>query len=65
MTLTWGEFLDLAAFVQNLFELIICSNKKEIDIKELDRRLSEAAQKYLDFFKDPNSIDFTESIRTV
>ena len=52
MTLTWKEFLNLAAVVQNLNEPLENFFYKRIDIKELNRRVAKAAQDYLDLFKD-------------
>ena len=63
MTLTWKEFLNLAAVVQNLYEPIKnCFNKK-IDIKELNRRVAKAAQDYLDLFKDSIYMEFSNTMR--
>ena len=63
MTLTWKEFLNLAAVVQNLTGPIHnCCNKK-IDIKELDRLVAKAAQDYLDLFKDAKYMDFANTMR--
>ena len=63
MTLTWKEFLNLAAVVQNLFEPIFNCFDNKIDIKELDRRVAKAAQDYLDLFKDANYMEFTNTMR--
>ena len=52
MTLTWKEFLKLAAVEQNL-----------IEIKELNRRVAKAAQDYLDLFKDAKYMEFAKSMR--
>ena len=63
MTLTWKEFLNLAAVVQSLREPIDYFYNKNIDIKECNRRVVEAAKKYLDLFKDAKYKKFTESMR--
>ena len=63
MTLSWKEFLNLAAVVQNLFVLITSFYQKKITITALNRRLTEAAEKYLDFYKDSKYTEFTKSIR--
>ena len=63
MTLTWKEFLNLAAVVQILNEPIYNFFKKLIDINELNRRVAKAAQNYLDLFKDAKYIEFTNTIR--
>ena len=63
MTLTWKEFLNLAAVVQNIYEPIKnCFNKK-IEIKELNRRVAKAAQDYLDLFKDAKYTEFANTMR--
>ena len=63
MTLTWKEFLNLAAVVQHLYEPIKnCFNKK-IDIKELNRLVAKAAQDYLDLFKDAKYMEFANTMR--
>ena len=63
MTLTWKEFLNLAAVVQNLYEPIYNFFYKKIDIKELNRRVAKAAQDYLDLFKDAKYMEFTNTMR--
>ena len=63
MTLTWKEFLDLAAVVQNLFKAINNFSNEKIDKKELNGRVAKAAQKYLDLLKDTKIIEFTKSMR--
>ena len=63
MTLTWKEFLNLAAVVQILNEPIYNFFKKLIDINELNRRVAKAAQNYLALFKDAKYIEFTNTIR--
>ena len=63
MTLTWKEFLNLAAVVQNLFKAINNFSNEKIDKKELNRRVAKAAQKYLDLLKDTKIREFTKSMR--
>ena len=63
MELTWKQFLNLAAFVQNLFEPYYDFYNKKIAITELNNRVAEAGQKYLDLFKDAKYIEFTASMR--
>ena len=63
MTLTWKEFLNLAAVVQNLNQPIENCFFKKIDIKELNRRTVKAAQDYLDLFKDAKYLEFANTIR--
>ena len=63
MTLTWKEFLNLAAVVQNLFEPIDNFFYKKIDIKELNRLVAKAAQDYLDLFKDSKYMVFADTMR--
>ena len=63
MTLTWGEFLNLAAVVQNLFGSMEYFDDKKIDIKELNRRVFETAQKYFDFLRDTRYVEFIKYIR--
>ena len=63
MTLTWKEFLNLAAVVQNLFEPIQNFFYKKIHIKELNRRVAKAAHDYLDLFKDTKYMEFAYTMR--
>ena len=63
MTLTWEEFLNLAAVVQNLREPIHNFFYKKIDIKELNRQVAEAVQDYLDLFEDAKYIEFANNMR--
>ena len=63
MTLTWKEFLNLAAVVQNLREPIKNFVDKKIDIKELNRRVAKAAKDYLDLLKDSKYMDFADTMR--
>ena len=63
MTLTWKKFLDLAAIVKNLDELIRYFDIKITDIKNFNRQVAKAAQDYLDLFKDPKYLEFAKSIR--
>ena len=63
MTLTWKEFLNLAAVVQNLNEPIYNFFKKKTDIKELNRLVAKAAQDYLDLFGDAEYMKFTKFMR--
>ena len=63
MALTWGEFLNLAAVVQNLLLSMKYFDDKKIDIKELNRRVFETAQNYFDFLRDARYIEFIQYIR--
>ena len=63
MTLTWKEFLNLAAVMQNLFESIHYINKEKIDIKELNRRVFETAQNYFDFLREARYMEFIKYTR--
>ena len=63
MTLTWKEFLSLAAVVQNLYEDFSNFDIKINDIKEFNRRVAEVAQKYLDLFKHTKYMDITKAMR--
>ena len=63
MTLTWKEFLNLAAVVQNLREPIKNSFNKKIDIKELNRRVAKAAQDYLNLFGNAKYLEFSHTMR--
>ena len=63
MTLTWEEFLNLAAVVQNLDEPIDNFFDKKIDIKEFNRRVAKAVKKYLDLFEDVEYMEFAKYMR--
>lgn len=62
MTLTWKEFLNLAAVVQKLDNVCFNFDKKS-DIKEFNRQVAEAAHKYLNLLKDAKYMEFTKSMR--
>ena len=63
MTLTWKEFLNSAAVVQNLSNTIYNFDIKIDDIKEFNHQVAEAAQKYIGLFKDAKYMEFTKSMR--
>ena len=63
MTLTWKEFLNLAAVLQNLYEPIKNFLYERIDIKELNRRVAKAIQDYLDYLEDAKYREFSNTMR--
>ena len=63
MGLTWDEFLELATVINNLVLSIYYFNSEESDIKEKNRRVSAAANDYLEFFNDLKYIQFMNEVR--
>ena len=63
MGLTWDEFLELATVINNLALPIYYFNSEEIDIKEKNRRVSAAANDYLEFFNDLKYKQFMNEVR--
>ena len=63
MTLTLKEFLNLAAVVQNLDEVIYSFDIKRNDIIDFNRQVFQAAQNYFDFLRDARYMGFIEYIR--
>ena len=63
MTLTLKEFLNLAAVVQNLYEVIDSFDIKRNDIIDFNRQVFQAAQNYFDFLRDARYMRFTKYIR--
>ena len=63
MTLTWKEFLNLAAVIKNLCETFIKFDIKRNDIKEFNRRVFEAAQNYFYSFRDARYMEFIKYTR--
>ena len=58
MTLTWKEFLNLAAVVQNLDEVIGSFDIKRNEIIDFNRQVFQAAQNYFDFLQDERYMEF-------
>ena len=58
MALTWGEFLNLAAVVQNLSETIHHFGTEIKDTKDFNRRVFETAQNYFDFLRGARYLEF-------
>ena len=63
MALTWEEYLQLAAVVTNLDDWIIYYGDEKLEIKEKNRRVTAAAQKYQEVFNNYTYMDFTEEVR--
>ena len=63
MALTWGEFFNLAAVVQNLHEAIDTFDIRRNYIIDFNRQVFETAKTYFDFFRDARYMEFIEYIR--
>ena len=63
MTLTWKEFLNLAAVVQNFSEPIRNFDIKRNDIVDFNRRVYETAQNYFDLLRNARFMEFIKYIR--
>ena len=63
MTLTWKEFLNLAAVVQNLDEVIGSFDIKRNEIIDFNRQVFQAAQNYFDFLQDERYMEFIKYMR--
>ena len=63
MALTWEEFLNLAAVVQNLYEVIDSFDIKRNDIIDFNRQVFQAAQNYFDFLLDARYMEFIKYTR--
>ena len=64
MGLTWEEYLQLTAVIQNSKVAIDSFDEEGIEIKEKNRRVSAAAHEYQEFFTDLKYIKFMEELRT-
>ena len=63
MGLTWDEFLKLATIITNLEDPIYYFDRKEIEIKEKNRRVAAAAKDYLELLNDPKYLEFMNEVR--
>ena len=63
MGLTRDEFLKLATVIFNLAMSITDCDSEEIEIKEKNRRVREAARDYLEFFYDLKYMEFMNEVR--
>ena len=63
MGLTWDEFLKLATIIDNLVEPIYDFDNENIETKEKNRKISEAAKEYLEFFNDSKYLQFMSQLR--
>ena len=63
MALTWGEFLNLAAHVQNLYNAIYDFDIKRNDFIDFNHRVFETAQNYSYFLRDARDMEIIKYIR--
>ena len=63
MGLTWEEFLKLASIITNLNVSIFYFDDKNIEIKERNRRVTAAAQKYQELFNNFKYMELMEEVR--
>ena len=63
MALTWEEYLQLAAVVTNLDDSIRYYRDEKIEIKEKNRRVTAAAQKYQELFNNFKYMELMEEVR--
>ena len=63
MVLTWEEYLQLAAVVKNLDNLISYFDDEKIEIKEKNRRLAAAAKEHYELFNQLKYMQFMKEVR--
>ena len=61
--LSWEEFLKLASVVKNLYESFCNFNVQEIDIKERNQCVAEAANDYRKLYEDFKYGEFMRIVR--
>ena len=60
MAITWREFLNLAAIVQNLDTAIYYFDIKRNDFIDFNRQVLELALHYLNFLRDARYMEFID-----